>query len=605
MSKLVRVFASAALLVSVITLFTRLVGFLRWLVFSPAVGAGAVGNAYQTANLVPNILFEVVAGGALAGAVIPLLAIPLARADKATAGRIASALLTWAVSVTLPLSILLAVFAHPIARLLTGTNTDGPAQLEATAVFLLMFSPQLVLYGIGAVLTGVLQAHRKFIWPAFAPLLSSLVVIGSYIAYSNAGGSDGTWQTHIGWLGWGTTIGVAALALPLALPMRTTGLRISPTWSFPPGVARRALRLAGAGMAALLAQQAAMLVTILVSNHSGGTGTFVLFSYINAVYLLPYGVLAVTVATVIFPALSSWAGRSKDPDASATDRDAAGVGLRRLTSTTTALIISIGLLGTVILISAAGPLQTFFTAIDKAGESGDAPFDSMSLAIMVMALAVPGWCFVAWGTRVFYALEHSRHSAVATTTGWVLVIVGMLLAFLVTNAEGDDGLTLVAICVGYAIGMSVAGGFLLTSMRRVLGPTGLHRVLRRGLQSLAAAALASAVGAVASHWLAGPFGTGALPSVANGVISALIGCVVFAAIVVLDRGFIAEIRTVLSTRRGGPDLAEQTDPAVQAAQATTPPQTASGTAAERGTSPASGTAAERDPGAATENEDER
>ncbi|MDN6748040.1 MAG: virulence factor MviN, partial [Brevibacterium sp.] len=201
MSKLVRVFASAALLVSVITLFTRLVGFLRWLVFSPAVGAGAVGNAYQTANLVPNILFEVVAGGALAGAVIPLLAIPLARADKATAGRIASALLTWAVSVTLPLSILLAVFAHPIARLLTGTNTDGPAQLEATAVFLLMFSPQLVLYGIGAVLTGVLQAHRKFIWPAFAPLLSSLVVIGSYIAYSNAGGSDGTWQTHIGWLG--------------------------------------------------------------------------------------------------------------------------------------------------------------------------------------------------------------------------------------------------------------------------------------------------------------------------------------------------------------------------------------------------------------------
>ncbi|MGO3062360.1 murein biosynthesis integral membrane protein MurJ [Brevibacterium aurantiacum] len=570
MNKLVRVFASAALLVSVITLFTRLVGFLRWLVFSPNVGAGSVGNAYQTANLVPNILFEVVAGGALAGAVIPLLAIPLARSDKETAGRIASALLTWAVSVTLPLSIILAVFAHPIASLLIGTDVDKTAQLEATVVFLLMFSPQLVLYGIGAVLTGVLQAHRKFIWPAFAPLLSSLVVIGCYIAYNMVGGSDETWRDHIGWLGWGTTIGVAALALPLALPMRTTGMRIRPTWSFPPGVAHRALRLAGAGMAALLAQQAAMLATMLLSNHSGGEGTFVLFSYINAVYLLPYGVLAVTVATVVFPSLSSWVARSKDPDASDTDRDNAGVQLRRLTSTTTALIISIGLLGTVILVSAAGPLQTFFTAIDAAGESGDAPFDAMSQAIMVMALAVPGWSFVAWGTRVFYALEHSRHSAVATTTGWLLVIVGMLLAVLVINADGDDGLTLVSICIGYAIGMSVAGGFLLTSMRRVLGPAGLHRVLRRGLLSLVAAALASVAGALVSHWLAGPVGIDALSSVANGVISALIGCAIFAAIVVLDKGFISEVRTVLAGRRGGPDLAEQTDPAVQAAPPITP-----------------------------------
>ncbi|MBR7503812.1 hypothetical protein KCW65_27400, partial [Mycobacterium tuberculosis] len=85
-NRLLRVFASAALLVSIITLITRLVGFLRWLVFSSTVGAGTVGTAYQSANQVPNILFEVVAGGALAGAVIPLLAIPLARADRDTAG---------------------------------------------------------------------------------------------------------------------------------------------------------------------------------------------------------------------------------------------------------------------------------------------------------------------------------------------------------------------------------------------------------------------------------------------------------------------------------------------------------------------------------------
>src|SRR5699024_12271616 len=96
-------------------------------------------------------------------------------------------------------------------------------------------------------------------------------------------------------------------------------------------------------------------------------------------------------------------------------------------------------------------------------------------AIMVMALAVPGWSFVAWGTRVFYALERSRHSAAATTIGWILVIVGMVVAILVTNADGDPGLTLVAICIGYALGMRGAGGFVLVSIRRVLGPRSEER----------------------------------------------------------------------------------------------------------------------------------
>ncbi len=547
-----RVFASAALLVSLITLLTRLVGFLRWLVFSPTVGAGTVGTAYQSANQAPNILFEVVAGGALAGAVIPLLAIPLARADKESASRIASALLTWAVTVTLPLSVLLVVLADPIAGLLVGSETGAHTQ---TAAFLVMFAPQLVLYGIGAVLTGVLQAHRKFLWPAFAPLLSSAVVIACYITYRAVGGTDSSWESTIGWLGWGTTAGVAALALPLALPTRSTGLRLRPSWSFPPGVAHRALRLAGAGMVALLAQQGAVLVTMVASNQSGGTGTFVLFSYINAVYLLPYAVLAVPVATVMFPSLSGQVARSQDTESTPGRRREAGVALRHTTATTSAFILTIGLLGTVILMSAAGPLQTFFTAIDAATGRSEVPFEAMTEAITVMALAVPGWSFVAWGTRIFYAMERSRHSAVATTTGWVLVIVGMLAAIMITDANDNPGRTLVAICSGYVLGMSVAAALLLVSVRRTLGPGALRHVPRRTALSLLAAAIAAVAGVLTSRALSDALGTAALSSVATGVLSALLACIVFGAVLFLDRRYIAEVREVLL---GGRDDAEET-----------------------------------------------
>ena len=156
MPRLLRFVASAALLVSVATLLSRLVGFGRLLVFSPSVGAGAIGTAYQSANQVPNILYEVVAGGALAGAVVPLLAGPLSRADKGTASRIASALLTWSVSLTLPLAVLIVVFREQIA----GIVLDHETEVAYGAGFLLMFAPQLVLYAIGGVLTGVLQAIR-------------------------------------------------------------------------------------------------------------------------------------------------------------------------------------------------------------------------------------------------------------------------------------------------------------------------------------------------------------------------------------------------------------------------------------------------------------
>ena len=96
---------------------------------------------------------------------------------------------------------------------------------------LLVFLPQVVLYGLGVVLTGVLQAHRRFLGPALAPLLSSLVVIGAYLAYgAQARGrprrrSRPSRSRQELTLSVGTTLGVVVLAGSLLLPLRRTGLR--------------------------------------------------------------------------------------------------------------------------------------------------------------------------------------------------------------------------------------------------------------------------------------------------------------------------------------------------------------------------------------------
>src|ERR1700712_698686 len=91
--------ARAAVLIAVITIAARVVGLIRTAVFARTVGSGCIGSVYQTANAIPNIVFDVVAGGMLSAAVVPLLAGPLAGGDRERAGRVASALLSWSLLV--------------------------------------------------------------------------------------------------------------------------------------------------------------------------------------------------------------------------------------------------------------------------------------------------------------------------------------------------------------------------------------------------------------------------------------------------------------------------------------------------------------------------
>jgi putative peptidoglycan lipid II flippase len=128
---------ASAVLIAAITVVSRVVGFGRWVVFSGNVGATCVGTAYASANVLPNVLFEVAAGGALAGAVVPLLAGPITRAADRTAesaGRteidaIASALISWTLLVLVPVSVLLGALAGPLSRLLW--TATAPASVRS------------------------------------------------------------------------------------------------------------------------------------------------------------------------------------------------------------------------------------------------------------------------------------------------------------------------------------------------------------------------------------------------------------------------------------------------------------------------------------------
>ncbi|WP_353067055.1 lipid II flippase MurJ [Arcanobacterium hippocoleae] len=209
--KAVKGFAGAAGLIAILTVFSRLAGLARKLAQSWAMSDGTVASAYDTANTVPNVLFEVAAGGALAGAVIPLIAGYVSRQQHDRLSQTVSALISWILLVGIPVAVIVGLTAYPLVSVLFGPATD-PAVISLSATLLQIFAIQIPLYGLSVVFTGVLQAHGKFGLPALAPLLSSIAVILSFSAYAYYFGADiaASEVDYIGVLilGLGTTFGV-------------------------------------------------------------------------------------------------------------------------------------------------------------------------------------------------------------------------------------------------------------------------------------------------------------------------------------------------------------------------------------------------------------
>jgi putative peptidoglycan lipid II flippase len=514
--------AGAAALIAGLTVLARLAGFGRTLAFTNTVGADSTGDTYVAANTVPNIVFEIVAGGALASLVVPMLAAGIAAGNHEQVRGTASALLGWTLLVLAPLAVVIALFAEPIASLLLAGR--GPDEVALASRFLLVFAPQVVLYGIGIVLTGVLQAHRRFAGPAIAPLLSSLVVAGAYLLFAGMGGArevDRLSTPAELVLGVGTTLGVVALSLSLLVPLRRLRLRMRPSLRFPVGAAPRVRRLALAGVLTLAGQQLVAAVAIRLANTDAPDGTQVAYFAAMTLFLVPWAALAVPLATSAYPGLAERAEVGDEP------------GYRRTLAPAAVLTVAAAAVAAGVLVAVAGPMARVFLS-----GGTDASVAALRDAIIAFAPGLPGYALVALLTRALYARGSWQAPTVCVVGGWLLAVVAdlVLSAFL---PPGDRALALGA---GHSIGVTVAGLGLLAVTARSAGRHSLTGVARGGLPALAAAGLGAVGGlAVARSLGADPVPPpGALPALGTGVLTGGTALVIAVAVMmVMARGPLA------------------------------------------------------------------
>lgn len=471
-----RLLLGAAGGIALVTLLARAVGFGRVAVLSRTLGPSCVGDTYQVANSLPNVVFEVVAGGALAALVVPVLATAVAAGDRETASRTTSALLTWTVALLLPVSLLGALGAPLLMRALLGSDPTCAGAIEVGSRMLVVFMPQVVLYGVGIVLAGVLQAHRRFLGPALAPLLSSLVVITAYLLYAALGRVEQVTalsRTQELVLSVGTTAGVAVLSLGLLVPLRGTGLRLRPTFGFPPGVAGRARRLALGGVAALAAQQVALVVALRLA--AGGTaGDVVVFTVATALFLLPWAVIAVPLATAVAPSLTSLSDRAED-------RAYAAATAQTLRS------VVLGMCGAAALLAVVAPPVARLLVLGAPGVDSSA---DLARATVAFAPGLLGYGLLALLSRAFWATGDARTPAFATVTGW-LVVAAADLALVSTLPDVER---VVLLGIGNTLGVTVAGALLLVRLLQRHGRAALEGAGRTAVAAAAGVAVAVPAG---------------------------------------------------------------------------------------------------------------
>ncbi len=543
----------AAVLIGAITVLARVVGFGRQLVFAHTVGNHCLGTAYATANQVPNIVYDVVLGGALTSVVVPVLAGAAARRSAAgetgaaaaeagaaareagaragaatgpdqQASQIASALLTWTVILLVPVSLALVLLARPLASLLlAGVPGCDVALTESVSTqMLVVFAPQILLYGLAVVLYGILQAHRRFTAPALAPVVSSLVVIAAYVAFLPLSGGA---QLHLASLSKpaelvlsvGTTAGVVALVLTPLGPALRLRLRLRPTLRFPDGVARRARGLAVVGVAVLAAQDASLVAVMVLANGHEGHGALVLYSYGWQMFFVPYAVLAVPIATSAFPVLSAG-------DGAGFDHTAAGA---------TRAVTLVSCLGAALLAGAAVPASRLFV-------SGPGQARQLAFAFAAFAPGLIGYGLAAHLSRVLFACQRTRVAAAALVAGWLLVVVTDVTAVPAVPPRW----VVPVLAVGNTVGLTVAGLALLAAVRAARGPAALRGAGRAAVAGLAGAAAGAAAGVLVS---AGLPVTGFARNAAISLLACLAAAVAFAAVTMaLDRG---DLRALASRAR--------------------------------------------------------
>jgi putative peptidoglycan lipid II flippase len=464
--------------VTVGNLAARVTGLMRVVAVGGALGTTYLGNTYQTANLVSNLLFELLAAGILSSVLVPPFVALLEADRREEAERLAGAVLGVALAVLGAITVAGLVARPWIMRVLTVAVSDDAvrdAEVRLGGFFLWLFLPQVLFYAVSSVATAVLHGSRRFAAAAFAPVANNLVVIATMAVFWGVAGRGSGLDlplSHRLVLAVGTTAGVVAMAAVPVVALRRAGVRLRPRWDpHHPGL--RALGRAGVwGVVYLAMTQLLVAVTLVLANRV--EGGVVAYHIAFTAFLLPFALLAHPVLATVYPGLAA--------DAQAHRWTSFAQSLGRGARSIAFLVLPASAL--LIALARPGLRMIQLGALDEAGGGLVAP------ALAAYAVGLIGYAALHLLTRASYAAGDTRTPALVNMAVAVSGSVLMLVLFGLV-ADSPTG-RMVAIGVAHSVALVAGAVALGTAVRRRVGvawPVGA--TLARSAAGAVAAGLAA------------------------------------------------------------------------------------------------------------------
>ncbi len=457
------------------TLASRISGMLRTLVQAWALGAVALSNAYNNANTLPNVVYNLVLGGILTSVIVPLIVSASKReADRGEAYD--QRIFTLITCALLGITVVATIAAAPIVDIYKGRITG--AELHVMIIFAYFFIPQIFFYGMSSLIGAILNSRGSFAAPMWTPVVNNLVVIVILLLYYGiAGRHAGTMDISTGQvrlLGIGTTVGILAQTVALLPALRRVGFRWRPRFDFRRAETSQIGRMAGWMFCYIGATQVVFLVTAIVCNIAAtGSNGYTAYTYAWQLFQMPYAVVGISVITALLPRMSAHAS---DRSYGQVKQDfSAGVRLASVLVVPSALILAV-----------LGPALALVLFAHGKTDLGQAHY--MGVVFALFCLGLLPYMMFQLQLRVFYSLHDSRTPALIGLATMTLNVGASFAALALL--PGRDVVAGLGVAFGLANLLGAVVGWQVLS-RRLQGLEG--RVIGRSLVRMHVAAVPAAL----------------------------------------------------------------------------------------------------------------
>ena len=524
-------FARDTIVVTACTLVSRLTGFVRVLVAAAVLSNGLLGDTYHAANAIPNLLFELVAGGVLQAFLVPSFVAARRSGGDEELGRSAGVVLGVLLVGLSAVAAVVMALSPLITRVLTSAGSDAAVIADKRAVMtpmLLMFIPQIAFYGMGMVTTAALAARGRFAAAALAPAVNNIVVITCYLLYrASRQGQEASLDldtTQFLLVAGGTTLAVIAFTAVPGIVLRSQGVRWRPQWQPHDRLVSDLRASVGWAMLSVVGTLVPTAAAIVLGYRV--VGGVAVFTMTFAFFVLPHALIAVPVATTSAPRIADAWQRG--------DRVRTGALIERAAR----VIVPLLLLAGAAMVALSWPVARVASSFGQAASQGVAP---IAHALSMFGLGLLGYGMSFTMTRVLFSLSDVKRASMLVATAAIVGVCAMAVA----SAVMSDSNRAAALALGYGTTQTLSAALLTWRAHQLTGYPTRRSMGRLGVGSLAAAVVAGVVMFGVGQW----FDHTRLASLAAIVVAGCIGAGVFVACLGVFTG--VRPRTLVGKAGGG------------------------------------------------------